>query len=258
MLIDWVTVAAQIINFLILVWLMKRFLYQPVLDAIAAREKKIADSLAAASAKALEAEQQRALFASKNQCFDRACADLLAQANQAAQAERERLMQEVHQAADRLGTQRQEALCREAKNLDQALTRRLHHEVFVVARKALGDLAGVTLEARICALFIRRLIEISGKVKDDLARALSSSAEPVRVRCAFALPLDAQDALRQTVNTTFSLKVQLQFETAPDLICGIELLANGQKLAWSLADYLNSLEQALGQLVSAQAGEQKP
>jgi len=37
MLIDWFTVGAQALNFIILVWLMKRFLYKPVQDAIAAR-----------------------------------------------------------------------------------------------------------------------------------------------------------------------------------------------------------------------------
>ena len=43
MLIDWFTVGAQALNFLILVWLLKRFLYKPILDAIDAREKRIAD-----------------------------------------------------------------------------------------------------------------------------------------------------------------------------------------------------------------------
>jgi F-type H+-transporting ATPase subunit b len=42
MLIDWFTVGAQALNFLILVWLLKRFLYKPILDAIDAREKRIA------------------------------------------------------------------------------------------------------------------------------------------------------------------------------------------------------------------------
>jgi F-type H+-transporting ATPase subunit b len=37
MLIDWFTVGAQVLNFLILVWLLKRFLYGPILDAIDAR-----------------------------------------------------------------------------------------------------------------------------------------------------------------------------------------------------------------------------
>ena len=42
MLIDWFTVAAQAVNFLLLVWLLKRFLHKPVLAAIDEREKRIA------------------------------------------------------------------------------------------------------------------------------------------------------------------------------------------------------------------------
>ena len=50
MLIDWFTVGAQALNFLILVWLMKRFLYKPILDAIDAREDRVAAELADADA----------------------------------------------------------------------------------------------------------------------------------------------------------------------------------------------------------------
>jgi F-type H+-transporting ATPase subunit b len=53
MLIDWFTVGAQALNFLVLVWLMKRFLYKPILDAIDEREKRIAAELANADAKRL-------------------------------------------------------------------------------------------------------------------------------------------------------------------------------------------------------------
>jgi hypothetical protein len=57
MLIDWFTVGAQALNFLILVWLMKRFLYKPILHAIDAREKRIAAELADADAKKAEAKR---------------------------------------------------------------------------------------------------------------------------------------------------------------------------------------------------------
>ena len=53
MLIDWFTVGAQALNFLILVWLMKHFLYQPILHAIDAREKKIAAELAKGDAEVM-------------------------------------------------------------------------------------------------------------------------------------------------------------------------------------------------------------
>lgn len=41
----------------------------------------------------------------------------------------------------------------------------------------------------------------------------------------------------------------LQFETAPDLLSGIELTTNGLKVAWSIADYLASLERGVGELL---------
>ena len=59
MLIDWFTVGAQALNFVILVWLMKRFLYQPILDAIDAREQRIAAELADAAARKAEAARER-------------------------------------------------------------------------------------------------------------------------------------------------------------------------------------------------------
>jgi F-type H+-transporting ATPase subunit b len=44
-------------------------------------------------------------------------------------------------------------------------------------------------------------------------------------------------------------EVNVRFETAPDLISGIELTTNGQKIAWSIADYLASLEKNVGELL---------
>ena len=57
MLIDWFTIGAQALNFLILVWLMKLFLYAPILLAIDTREKRIAAELADADAKKAEARE---------------------------------------------------------------------------------------------------------------------------------------------------------------------------------------------------------
>ncbi len=65
MLIDWFTVGAQLLNFLILVWLMKRFLYKPVLDAIDAREKLIATELADAAAKKTKRKKSATIFSTK-------------------------------------------------------------------------------------------------------------------------------------------------------------------------------------------------
>ena len=80
MLIDWFTVSAQVVNFLILVWLMKRFLYKPILHAIDAREQRIATELADADAKRAEAEKEREKFQKNNEEFNRQRNDLLGKA----------------------------------------------------------------------------------------------------------------------------------------------------------------------------------
>ena len=82
MLIDWFTVGAQAINFIILVWLLKRFLYKPILDAVDAREKRVATELADADAKKAEAEKERDEFQHKNEEFDQQRAALLIKATE--------------------------------------------------------------------------------------------------------------------------------------------------------------------------------
>ncbi len=249
MLIDWFTVGAQALNFLILVWLLKRFLYKPILAAIDAREEKVAAELADADKKRAQAKTERDALQAKNDAFDAQRAALLTKATDEAKAERQRLLDEARKAADALSAKRREALESDAKNLDQAVSRRVQQEVFAVARKVLADLATSSLEERIGAVFTRRLREMDAPAKATLGEALKNASVPAVVRSAVDLPQDQRAAIQNAINETFSADIQLRFETAPDLICGIELSAGGQKVAWSIADYLASLETSISELL---------
>jgi F-type H+-transporting ATPase subunit b len=252
MLIDWFTVGAQALNFLILVWLMKHFLYKPILNAIDAREKMIAAELADADAKKADANKARDEFQQKNQQFDQQRAGLLEKATNDANAERERLLGEARKAADALSAKRQEALRSDAHNLNQAITLRTQQEVFAIARRALTDLATTSLEERLGAVFTRRLREMDGKAKETLKAALKTAPEAAVVRSAFALPDEERAKLQNAINETFAADVHLRFETAPNLISGIEFCVNGQKVAWTVADYLSSMENDVGKLLKPQ------
>jgi F-type H+-transporting ATPase subunit b len=253
MFIDWFTVGAQALNFVILVWLMKRFLYKPIIDAIDAREKRIAMELADAGAKKAEAQKERDEFQHKNEEFDQKRAALFSQASDEAKAERQRILDEARQAADALSARREETLRNEAHNLNQAISRRARQEVFAIVRKALADLATTSLEERLGEVFTRRLRELDGKAKESLAEALKTASAPVLVRSAFELPAQQRATIQNALNETFSTEIRLRFETAPDLVSGIELTANGQKVAWSIADYLASLAKGTDELLNKQA-----
>lgn len=90
---------------------------------------------------------------------------------------------------------------------------------------------------------------MDGPVKEDLAQALKTASDPAMVRSAFDLPEEQRAAIQNALNETFSAEIHVRFETAPDLISGIEFSTNGQKLAWSIADYLASLEKGVGELL---------
>ena len=249
MLIDWFTVGAQVLNFVVLVWLMKRFLYQPVLDAIAAREKRIADQIAAAVAKENQAKTDHKTFADKNTAFDQQRAGLLDKATSDANAETQRLAGEAQKAARALADKHTQSLARQAAHLEQTIAGRVAHEVFAVARKTLGDLANADLESRMVGVFTQRLDELEGPAKNKLGAALKQIADAAVVRSHFDLPAKQHAAIRAAVTATFGADIALRFETASDAVCGIELSAGGQKLAWTIAEYLRDLEQSVQALL---------
>lgn len=253
MLIDWFTVGAQLLNFLILVWLLKHFLYRPILDAIDAREKRIADELADADAKKAEAKQERDEFQHKNEAFEQQRSALMTQATEAAATERQRLLDEARQAAEALSAKHQETLRNEAQSLKQAIGQRTRQEVFAIARKALSDLASASLEEGITEAFLRRLQELDEPARNSLGESLRTASEPALVRSAFDLPAPQRAAIQDVLNRTFSADISLRFETAPEPIGGIELTTNGQKVAWSIDGYLASLEHSVDELVKARA-----
>ena len=263
MLIDWFTIIAQVFNFLILVWLMKRFLYKPILNAIDAREKRIADELASADKKKAEAQKESDEFKHKNEEFDKQRAALLSKATQDAETERQKLMDEARKAADVLSAKRQESLRNDTKNLNQAISLRTQQEVFAIARKTLRDLSTTTLEECMTGVFIRRLQGMDSQTKNGLLNVLKTSSQSGTVRSAFDLAEGTRAAIQNALNVSFSADIHLKFETAPDLIGGIEFTSNGQRLAWSIADYLKSLEKGVDELlkekeISEAKAEPKP
>ncbi len=202
-----------------------------------------------AEATQAESQKERDDFQHKNEAFDQERAALLKKATDEVKAERQRQFDEVRKEADALRAKRQEALQNEQRNLNQEIIRWTQKQVFAIAGKALADLAGASLEERMTDVFVQRLGALTGPAKEQLAAALKTSTSPVRLRSAIDLPPAQPATIQKALNETFSADIHIQFETAPELISGIEVSANGQKVAWSIADYLKNLEKSAGELL---------
>jgi F-type H+-transporting ATPase subunit b len=171
-------------------------------------------------------------------------------ATDAASAERERLLEAVRKDSDAARATRQDALRTEERNLGVEIVRQTQAEVFAIARKALEGLASASLEERMCTVFVQRLRALTGPPKDQLAKALKTSSPPVPVRTAFDLPPAGQREIQNAINETFSADIHLQFETTPELVSGIELSASGQKVAWSIGEYLGKVQQSAAEFLT--------
>lgn len=257
MLIDWFTVGAQVLNFVVLVWLMKRFLYHPILDAVDAREKRIADKLASADTKSKQANDQYDEFEDKNKRLDHQRAALLQAATDDAQAERERLLNNARQEAADFTEKRHEALRDELRHLQHALRTQTQQAVFSIARKALSDLAGADLEACMVDMLVTRLGQQSEEKKAALRAALQHPASSdmtsngrIHVRSSFTLSSPQQTAVKTAIEELLGESTSLRIETSAEIVSGIELEVQGQKVAWSIEEYLQSMEATLTSLVA--------
>lgn len=260
MLIDWFTVVAQVANFLILMWLLKRFLYKPILRAIDGREAHIAETLRQAEEQKKAAESEHAVLRSRNEALDIERVHLLAQAQEDAKAAGRLLMDKERQAAEDSREQWRSSLAAERRRFGDEVSRRVRDEVFVILRRAFAELADSSLEERMVEVFDNRLRGSKNPLDDMLDAASGAAAGAPRsflIRSAFPLSESQQETLRKTLADTHARAVDVRFQTEPNLIGGVELVEGGRKLAWTLDNYLGELESTVADLVNSPASAAK-
>jgi F-type H+-transporting ATPase subunit b len=246
MLIDWFTVVAQLANFLILVWLLKRFLYLPVLKAIDERDRKIAGELAHAASVQDAAAKERGEWERKSAEFERQRGEMLRQATDEAERKRSELLASAKEEYAGLQQRLQEALRKEEHDRQGESIRRIRSEVFALAGKVLEELADSTLEERIVAVFCHWLQNYG---KEQLAALADTLRDPgVRhvVRSSFELSALLRRQIGETLGALLDAEVHLEYETSQAEIAGIELCANGNCIAWNLGTALDALEKSAG------------
>jgi F-type H+-transporting ATPase subunit b len=255
MLIDWFTVVAQAINFLILVALLRWWLYKPVLQVMGRRQQALQEEWSAASTQLEAARASEAAFARKQQELDATRAQRLAELRHDLDRERQRLQAELRQemASERQAWQRQ--LAQDLEASQQFLTEAVADQIVLAARQVLGDLANAQLEEQIVAVFCERLARIG---PGTLARGGEPATAAVRVRTSFDLPPDQQRRLEDQLGQVLGGRPAVGYERTTELLCGIELRLPGQTVTWSVARYLEGLQERLAEALNIQRNSRDP
>lgn len=248
MSIDWVTVVAQLANFLLLVWLLRRFLYRPILAGIDARETEIAQRMAAASAAQAEADAAERRYHELSRQMRSAQQDEVAAALRATEQARQQLLDEAHAQREREKRDWRRHLAREREEFTERLQRAGALMLLELARKALLDLADESLEAAIA----RQLAARHVAPRSDELGAAAGPVREVVVRTHHPLDADTQSHLAAALAKAMD-GITPRFVVDPAQSPGVVIEAGGARLEWTIDSYLDEFDAALARASAAEA-----
>lgn len=251
--IDWFVFLAQIFNFLLLMYLLKRFLYGRIIKAMDDREAKIAARFAEADELKAKAEEEARLYEKRNQVLSEKKETMLNEATMAAEAKRKELMDKVREEVDAVKTRWQDMLVREQDAFFHDLRQRAAKQLYATARKALSDLADADLEERIVDEFIRRIQALDAEKSAQLRKAISGGGNRVTIQSAFGIQASRQAQIEEVLKKQITNGFTLRYLREPDIVSGIEMRVNGHKIAWSLNEYLETLVESLTETLQKEA-----
>lgn len=262
MSINWFVVIAQVVNFLVLVFLLKRFLYGPIIKAMDEREASIAARQQEARDKGRAAEKEAAAYREKRRLLQEQEEEFLAGARAAGEEERRALAGKARRELEETRRRWQDNFLKERETFIAALRRQIAAQSCRVARRALEDLAGTGLEDAVLQVFARKVAEMDPAGRDRLAAALSATAAGggrVVVESAFPVPEERrrtlEEALRAQAGAAGAAGESLSFIYAeqPALVCGVRVGFPGYEIAWNVDDYLKQVEERVLQSLEAEA-----
>ena len=239
MLIDWFTVVAEIVNFLILVALLKRFLWGRLAQAIDQREERIAGRMAEADQKNQEAA--RVLEHMNARSAEQECqrGEMIALAQREAEDRRNEMIQQAREEVRTLESRWHQDLEREQGAFLDEVRRRAATEILTVVRRALADLACADVQRCAVEVFLEKLQSLDDATLRDLA------SRDITVLSAVDLPEEIQRKIQSVLERRLGRPVRPQFARIPAIAWGIELRSDGRRIGWTPESYLESLEDKL-------------
>ncbi|PLW82432.1 ATP synthase F0 subunit B [Kineobactrum sediminis] len=246
MTIDWITVTAQIINFLILVWLLQHFLYQPITNAMQRREEHIAERLEEAEKREQEADQRAQDYREKSERLEQDTEQIQQRAEREADRKKKELLNEAREEVSKTRSNWQTQVRDEKEDFLNNLRHQTTDTVAIVARKALGDLADSALEEQIVQSFIARLQSLDEKSRKSIVK----EGEKVTISSAFELDSSVRGKLTRAVHKHLEEHLEVDYRQSPELLCGVELSSGGTSLGWNLANYLEAVDNTMADAFS--------
>jgi F-type H+-transporting ATPase subunit b len=238
MQLNWSTFVLEIINFLVLVWILKRFLYKPVLEVIARRRAGIEKTLNEAKDKEEAAQVLKTQYEGRLAQWDKERAQAREALAQELQQERSRRL-----AALKTDVEQQREKARVGAEQRQADAQRKLEEAALVqatafASRLLGQAAGAEVESRLIDLVVKEIGALPAERIAALRNNWTTATEAVVVTTAFPITDQKQHEVEQAIAGLTERDVPVRFERDESLLAGVVITVGAWILGFSLRDEL--------------------
>lgn len=238
MLINWFTLVAQLINFLILLWLLNKFLYKPVLKALDEREARIATIISDAESVKLNAMKELDDYSAKNIAIDKAKESIMQESRVAAEQERIKIIDTAKKTAQQLIDKQNSMLTDERTTFYKNASDELIANILRITEKSITTLSDLTLESHFINKCIDNIEHITDSERNSIANLLKNCNNTVRIRTSQPLDSNSLSQLQESLSGLLGPAITLHYEHSPHLLCGIELIIDTYKLSWNAHDYI--------------------
>lgn len=239
MAIDWFTTGAQIINFLVLVWLLKKLLYRPIIGAMESREQSLSSRQQQLDERMKEVQELKLRYQNQLDQLQIQQDELLVKARREAEAEKAQILEKLGESIQQKKAQFNAEMLREQQEMAKAIGQAVAEKALTMSRKILSRLADRKLEHLLIENFVRHLSELPASERKSIRQTLRQ-ASAAKVITSF----ETDDTARQFIQGWFDKYapgMALHFERRDFLVCGITLEAGGRSWEWNMDRYLTDL-----------------
>ncbi len=217
------TFALEIINFLILIWILQRLFYKPLLDVIAKRKQFIDQSLADADTVRKQADEQRDLYENRLMLWEQEKQTALTALHQQLDAERRTQLDRLTADLEQEKQKAKVTLTRQQQEHQQQAEKQALQNGARFAAMLLQQSAGPELEARLITLLINHLVTLPEACKLCLQTLGGKKSVPVKVSSAYPLAPEQQQLLEQKLDSLIDSQVHFQYARDAGLIAGLSI-----------------------------------
>ena len=242
---DWTTFILEIINFLILVWILKRFLYRPVLGVVARRRAGIEKMLADARRIEAEAGELRQQNERRIAQWEEEKEAAQARLREELAEERERLMAALEASIAEERERRRVLDERHQRDFERAIEERGIAQGAAFSARLLARLATPELEARLYALLLEDLRNLRAEDKQAVADAAAAPGLQLKIQSAFVLDAGMRAELARALAEATGKALPVEYRENPELLAGFQVSIGPWILHANLRDELKFFSGAL-------------